>query len=968
MRASIAGGAAAIPPRRPGRGFGNGLSPHERDSPQNSEPGTQDANATRLTANAAEHVERRPTTPPSKHASMSSGDTSPSASRARRGRHKTAKTWTGMDAIIDLLNGARGAKIDVVHDHYKALDNGFDTPPADGRDVTATRRRRGSTQSAVKNLGSSTRTTLDSDNESAGKNCSTLAGSSDDAQAELERRMRAFVSGGTVRGALTAIRTAPRDKVSQTALECLVEVCAKASQVDRAAQVLSKMFPKYGIAPSGKAFRLLVVAYGKVGDIRSVIRLLTWPSLQRLSKEDMSVVYTSAIDSAARCNRLDEAFAMLDTMHIQNVPRSERVYAVLVRGCAKNKPLSIALSVLRRMKEDGFSPQTVDTYNALLDGCSRAGRLAAARSILKKMKKDSKLRPNLASYNAFLACCGKAKDPDRAFEVLSEMKQSQGIKPNARSYNFVVVACASVGDVERAFAIAEEMRDAGIRINVVTYNNLVQACCIAGRIDRAFALVKEMVQAQGLSPNSHTYNILIRGCGQWGELEAALRLLQSMPSAGVHPTVITYSVAVAACARTGGSIALDKAFELVRTMRENGVKPNIVTYNSLIHACSRGRNPAMAFQLLDSMRKDGITPDTVTQCSLVDAYGRVGDLDAAFEAISTLPMEFPSLRPTLPTFNALIHACGKSGRLDRMAAAVRQMRHQKLRPNVVTYSTLISAYGSHGEMEKAMSVLRNMERKGLRPNRLTYTSLVAGYGQLGLVDKAIEMFDVARASCGDPDEELYTSAIVSAVAGNRDELALQLAEEMKKGGFNVPFVLDRLMLRVGRVERSGRELEALLNAIEALGIRPTRGACESLVAAYAMEANVDSALAVLPTMTRLGYPPNLRTYKKILEGCGLARNMAMAKRIFVLLRRKHIGQAGLAKHYTHHWVELYETFLRVAMQGRDSKLAEAALARMRKDCGDQYASDAKIRVLGVTRAPSSQAVSQGGDIATGPTH
>jgi pentatricopeptide repeat protein len=531
------------------------------------------------------------------------------------------------------------------------------------------------------------------------------------------------------------------------------------------------------------------------------------------------------------------------------------------------------------------------------------------------------------------------------------MQERDKIEPNAKAYNSVVVACASVGDMERAFQVAVTMRAAGIRLNVVTYNNLIEACCNAGRIERAFALAKEMIQVHEVTPNSHTYNTLIRGCGQWGQLDAALRVLTSMRSAGVAPTVITYSVAVAACARTGGAIALEWAFDLLRDMRADGVQTNIVTYNSLIHACARAARADRAFHILDAMRQERITPDMVTLCSLVDACGRSGMLDRAFATITELPKEFPTLRPSVAAYNALLYASAKAGNLERLSHAYRELHRVGLKPNVVTYSTLIAAYASVNDMERAMSTLSRMKRRNLRPNYLTFTSIIAGHGRLGQVEEALAMFEEARATCGEPDEELYTAAIVAVVeGGGREETAMDLAESMKGRGFDLPKVLNRMMLRAGGLERTGDELSALLSAMEALGIRPTRAACESVVSAYAAEGNVSASFDVLQAMNRLRYPPNLRTYKKLIECCGLAADLPRAQRLFGAIRGEGEAPRRSGQFRTHHWIELYEVMLRAIVRAGDADMATTYLGNMGKDCGHLAAEAAEDRILNRTLA------------------
>lgn len=761
---------------------------------------------------------------------------------------------------------------------------------------------------------------------------------------DLERRIHNLAIAGRLDDAVTVVRTADPSRVSTAALSCLVKYCTKSFQIAKALYIVTDIFPRCKSIPDSRIFVYLVRAYGRVGDIKGAINILTLDCFSCLNLDEKADVCQSVVDAAAQCNAMQEAYAVVEQMKFRGIPRSEKLYEVLIRGCARNSPLHFVFKVMRSMRNDGVNLKSAEAFKAVLQGCSRAGRVLSALHVVSRMRRENGLRPDLSIYEALLACCAKSRDPDRAFTILQTMR-SDNVVPNARAYNYVVVACAELGDVERAFDVARTMRQVGICLNIVTYNNLLKACCNAGDLERAFDLTREMIQVRDVKPNSHTYDVLIRGCGTQGKLDMALRLLDSMRVAGVSPTVITYSSVVSACARAGDIHALSHAMNVVKDMKRVGIRPNIVTYNSLIHACARSCQAEQALSVLDAMRKENIRPDAVTLCSLVDACGRGGMLDRAFLMLEQLPIEFRALRPNTAAYNALIHGCGIAGDLEKLALALRDMRRFRLRPDVVTYSTLIAAYSSAGQMNRAVHVLDHMKRKKLKANRLTYTSLVAGFDNAGLIDDALDVFEEARRVCGEPDEELFTAAIVAAVRADRGKLAVSLAENMKAAGFDVPRVLNQLMLRVGSVERSADELMTLLHTIETLDIKPTRAACESIMKTYASESNVAGAFSVIPLMNRLQYPPNLRTYRILIDCCSLVGDVKRAERLFLTLRRARLSGAGRPFRSTRHWVQLYEALLSAFMCAGYRDRAYEYLEHMRLDCGEQLAISAKAKIV-----------------------
>lgn len=754
----------------------------------------------------------------------------------------------------------------------------------------------------------------------------------------ISARVRSLATTGRVHEAFRILTSS--SAVNQTTLHQIARAASRAGHLRSALHVLCDLFPTAGLVPSASAFAEFVDSCGRAGKLDRAFESLS-ADFNNLPLSDQALVYTHLVDACVRCRAVRDANTILQRMRKNGVPRTERIYISLLTAASKNRSVEASLRVLDEMRADGFSIKKVATYNALIVGSARLGRLRDAFRVYDTMV-AARVAPNLETYNALLKGCARASQPDRAFEILEKMKKDGNVKPNAISYNFVVVACGRVGDTDRAFQVSKQMQKEGIRLNVVTNNNLLEACCNAGRLERAFIMVKNMIQKQGVRPNSHTYNALIRGCGRWGQLDAALRLLTSMRKAGVSPTVVTYSVAVDACARAGGPTAVDQAFELVDEMQKYGLEPNIVTYNSLIHACARAKRTDMAFQVLNQMKMAGVTPDIVTLCSLVDACGRAGQIDSAFMAIRTLPREFPSLSPNVPAYNALIHACFKAQNINRMHDALQDMQDRSLQPNVVTFSTLISAYAACGEIERATATLRKMREVGIKPNRMTFTSIIAAYGQRGEVDLAMAMLDEAKRSCGEPDEELYTASLVAAVGGGRKELAMKVSKEMDRAGYVVPTILNKIMRKVGDSDRNAEELQGVLDTMEALKIRPQRSAVEGLVAAYAREADVSAASAAVAYMSRLGYPPNLQTYKMLIQACAISGSISdirKARALFRKLRSAIKGNDPILR--SDHWKNLYEALIRALQKAPKSKdgtdLRVSALQAMAKDCGATHA-------------------------------
>lgn len=120
---------------------------------------------------------------------------------------------------------------------------------------------------------------------------------------------------------------------------------------------------------------------------------------------------------------------------------------------------------------------------------------------------------------------------------------------------------------------------------------------------------------------------------------------------------------------------------------------------------------------------------------------------------------------------------------------------------------------------------------------MTFNSIIAAYRRISEVKLAMDIFEEVPKLFGEPDEELYTAAIVTAVASVHKKLAVELSNEISKSGYFVPTLLIRIMCNVSNVERIGEEFRRVLSAMQALKIQPKRVALQSLISMYAKEAD-----------------------------------------------------------------------------------------------------------------------------------
>ena len=87
----------------------------------------------------------------------------------------------------------------------------------------------------------------------------------------------------------------------------------------------------------------------------------------------------------------------------------------------------------------------------------------------------------------------------------------------------------------------------------------------------------------------------------------------------------------------------------------------------------------------------GVSPDEHTYTTIMHGYAALGDTGKAFEYFTKFRNE--GLELDVFTYEALLKACCKSGRMQSALAVTREMNAQKIPRNTFVYNILIDGYG-----------------------------------------------------------------------------------------------------------------------------------------------------------------------------------------------------------------------------------------------------------------------------------
>lgn len=97
-----------------------------------------------------------------------------------------------------------------------------------------------------------------------------------------------------------------------------------------------------------------------------------------------------------------------------------------------------------------------------------------------------------------------------------------------------------------------------------------------------------------------------------------------------------------------------------------------------------------AEQILDEMTLAGVSPNEHTYTTIMHGYASLGDTGKAFAYFTKLRDE--GLGLDVYTYEALLKACCKSGRMQSALAVTKEMSAQNIPRNTFIYNILIDGY------------------------------------------------------------------------------------------------------------------------------------------------------------------------------------------------------------------------------------------------------------------------------------
>ncbi|XP_057838414.2 pentatricopeptide repeat-containing protein At1g71210, mitochondrial isoform X2 [Cryptomeria japonica] len=401
-------------------------------------------------------------------------------------------------------------------------------------------------------------------------------------------------------------------------------------------------------------------------------------------------------------NRLGKVYILMNEMKRQLIfPDNCTMNELICFLCQRRGMSDIVLGLCNGLSKMGFSLGNV-TYNALISALCRAGKLDEAHRVLQN---DIATGFNIRKQTYFDIVISLNKT--RKMDVMQQVIDT-GIKrlnaPNvSMSSTFISILC-NTGKIDDKFLVPKKMRRKDILLNRKTYSALIQSFYVTKNSDMAVKLLLEM-QEYGHHPSRYIFRSVIKVLCETGHSDQVLQLLDMHVS---------------------GKVEL--AFRYWEEMYDKGLIPKLECCEDLIHVLCKVGMFTGALKTFADMREKGGRSSTYIYNILLQYSFKVREIDWArviFQLLYT--------QGSHPIASMFIGGLSNSSNL---VSILQEIIEEIFVPNVFTFNMLIGALCKEGKVEAACDLFNYMPQKGCTPNAWSYDFIVHGLYMIQRVKEA----------------------------------------------------------------------------------------------------------------------------------------------------------------------------------------------------------------------------------------
>ena len=244
--------------------------------------------------------------------------------------------------------------------------------------------------------------------------------------------------------------------------------------------------------------------------------------LEVMGFESNLVVCSSLIDMYGKCNKVDEAQLIFDSMYCRNIVS----WTSMITAYVQNAQGYRALQLFREFNNLRLESPNDFMLASVINACASLGSLVSGQithGVVIRLGHDT----NDVILSALVDMYAKCGCVDCSYNVFQRTPN-----PSVIHYTSMIVGAAKYGLGTISLELFQEMIDLSIKPNDVTFVGVLHACSHSGLIDKGLELLDSMKDKHGVMPDVKHYTCVADMLGRVGRIEEAYQLAKSVQVQG----------------------------------------------------------------------------------------------------------------------------------------------------------------------------------------------------------------------------------------------------------------------------------------------------------------------------------------------------------------------------------------------------------------------------------------------------
>lgn len=314
---------------------------------------------------------------------------------------------------------------------------------------------------------------------------------------------------------------------------------------------------------------------------------------------------------------------------------------------------------------------------------------------------------------------------------------------------------------------------------------------------------------------SNAYNLTLKIFAKCDEIKAMWRLLDEMTQSGLPTTALTFNILISTCAEAGMARKLVERFIKSKTFN---YRPFKHSFNAVLHSLITVDQYRLIEWVYQKMLVDGHSPDILTYNVLMCAKYRLGKLDQFHRLLDEMSRN--GFAPDLHTYNILLHVLGKGDKPLAALKLLNYMNDANCSPSVLHFTTLIDGLSRAGNLDACQFFFDEMLKRGCEPDVVCYTVMISGYVVAGELERAQMMFDEMTNRGQLPNVFTYNSMIRGLCLAGKYDKACGMLKEVENKGCTPTSSVYRAVIAKLRSAGKDSEADEIITRMEERGLHP----------------------------------------------------------------------------------------------------------------------------------------------------